>query len=149
MGALHFARGGTWLCSDAAAHHVSPPALQAVFVEVANGLILNNWAINHWVRQDASLVDWFARFAELLQSGYYRADKLTPHSNVPASPDALAFRGISLFPRRPPEYVSFELPMLPVCLTGAAACCSGRASPESCLYLGKSIPAAGAWPHPP
>ena len=104
----------------------SPPALQAVHAVVADGLILNNWALNHWLGQDVPLVDWFARFAERLQSGYYQADKLTPHSSVPASPDALAFRGISLYPRRPPDYVSCQC-CLPALLTLEPAAMAGQA----------------------
>ena len=120
------------------------PALQAVYARVADGLILNNWSEYFWLGQGVTLVDWFRVFAERLQRGYYQADKLTPHSNVHTSPDALAFRGISLYPRLPPDYVRFELPMLPGRLAGAAACCGGRAGPESCLHLGKSTLAAGA-----
>ncbi len=130
-----------------AAHHAPPPALQVVYAKVADGkILLNNKSVDLWVGRGVPLVDWFAGFAERLQSGYYQADKLTPHSSVATRPDALAFRGISLYPRGPPDYVSCELP---ACLAGAAACCGGKAGSESCLYVGKSIPAAGAWPHPP
>ena len=100
---------------------------------VADGLILNNWSANYWVGQDASLVDWFARFAERLQSGYYRADKLTPHSSVPTSPDALAFRGISLYPRRPPDYVSFDLPCSELNLGGTSLYSRPPHPPLGCL----------------
>ena len=113
---------------------------------MADGLILNNWSADLWVGQGVTLVDWFRIFAGRLQRGYYNADNLTPHSNVPTSPDSMALRGISLYPRIPPDCVSFELPMLPVCLVGAAACC-GQADAESCPHVGKSTLAAGAWPH--
>ena len=126
MTALHFVEA-RHRSAQMQLHTMFPlPALQAVYARVADGLILNNWSADLWVGQGVTLVDWFRVFAGRLQRGYYHADNLTPHSNVPTGPDSMAFRGISLYPRTPPDCVSFELPMLPVCLVGAAACCGSR-----------------------